>query len=82
MHISDLHADLYYTAGAPMKCSEPVCCRSNVTNKIEFKDILNRIVSKEYIETDELSDGPAGYWGSLSNCDLPFQTFDLFTKEL
>lgn len=52
MHISDLHADLYYTSGAPMKCSEPVCCRSNVTKQIEFKDIFNRILSKDYIETN------------------------------
>ena len=25
---------------------------------------------------------PAGYWGSLGNCDLPLQTFDLFLKEI
>jgi len=37
MHISDLHADLFYTAGAPSKCSEPVCCRSNVTMKLDPK---------------------------------------------
>ena len=29
MHISDLHIDLFYTAGAESKCNEPVCCRVN-----------------------------------------------------
>ena len=35
LHISDLHPDLYYTPGAEVKCKEPVCCRSNVTNRME-----------------------------------------------
>jgi sphingomyelin phosphodiesterase len=34
LHISDLHPDLYYTVGAETNCSEPVCCRSNVTLNI------------------------------------------------
>ena len=40
MHISDLHVDLYYTAGAPSKCSEPVCCRSNVTLPLPHATLL------------------------------------------
>ena len=26
--------------------------------------------------------GSAGYWGSIAKCDLPFQTFELFLKDL
>lgn len=33
MHISDLHPDLFYAPGSPVVCTEPVCCRSNVTAK-------------------------------------------------
>jgi len=33
--------------------------------------------------TDEnINDEPAGYWGSLNDCDLPLQTFHLFLKEI
>jgi len=61
MHISDLHPDLFYSEGSPVKCTEPVCCRANAT---------------------ALKDSPrAGYWGSVGDCDLPLQTFDLFIKE-
>lgn len=80
MHISDVHVDLYYTAGAAMKCSEPVCCRSNVTLKMEHKDVWNKLLNGEHLEVKEDAAGPANYWGSLSNCDLPFQTFGLFTE--
>lgn len=45
LHISDLHPDLYYTAGAPSKCSEPVCCRSNVTLAIPFYQLIAKINS-------------------------------------
>jgi hypothetical protein len=43
VHISDLHPDLFYTVGAPAKCSEPVCCRSNVTLKMDLKEIVKKI---------------------------------------
>lgn len=33
MHISDLHPDLFYTPGTAVECTEPVCCRPNVTAK-------------------------------------------------
>ena len=78
MHISDVHIDLYYTAGAAAKCSEPVCCRSNVTHQMPHREVVERINRREYLEVNETNDSPAGYWGSLSNCDLPFQTFQLF----
>ena len=80
MHISDLHLDLFYTAGAAMKCSEPVCCRSNVTMQMSRKEVIERLMNKQYLETEKSASGPAKYWGSLSNCDLPFQTFDLFVE--
>ena len=82
MHISDLHIDLYYTAGAPMNCTEPVCCRSNVTSKMSHKDVVNKILNKQYLQVQKDEKGPANYWGSLSNCDLPFQTYMLFIEEL
>jgi len=41
MHISDLHPDLYYTVGAKTNCSEPVCCRGNVSNSnVSFDERL------------------------------------------
>lgn len=52
MHISDLHIDLYYTAGAAMNCSEPVCCRSNVTSKMSHKEVVDRLLNKQYLETN------------------------------
>lgn len=51
VHISDVHVDLFYTAGASMKCSEPVCCRSNVTMQLEHKDAFSRVLSKDYLRT-------------------------------
>lgn len=82
MHISDVHVDLFYTVGAAMKCSEPVCCRSNVTMKLQHKDAWNRILNDQHLEVSEVNDGPAGYWGSIAYCDLPFQTFQLFLEEV
>ena len=49
LHISDLHPDLFYTVGAPAKCSEPVCCRSNVTLQMSLKDILNKVERGEHL---------------------------------
>ena len=49
MHISDVHVDLYYTAGAAAKCSEPVCCRSNVTSQLSHKEVVNRVLNKQYL---------------------------------
>lgn len=63
MHISDLHPDLFYDVGAPVDCTEPVCCRKNVTAKVN-------------------STKKSGYWGSIGDCDLPIQTFELFLKNL
>lgn len=83
-HISDLHPDLFYTVGAVEKCSEPVCCRSNSTQKLDPKEIWSRMEKGEALYADEErgeNDG-AGYWGSLSKCDLPIQTFNLFLKEI
>lgn len=82
MHISDVHIDMYYTVGAAGKCSEPVCCRSNVSLQMERKDVFSRVLNKQYLESNEPTENPANYWGTLSNCDLPFQTFRLFTEEL
>lgn len=48
MHISDLHIDLFYTAGAPSKCSEPVCCRSNVTLAQDHKTVVQKLQNKDY----------------------------------
>jgi sphingomyelin phosphodiesterase len=64
MHISDLHPDFFYTPGAEALCSEPVCCRTNSTQKNSSQSMK------------------AGYWGSLADCDLPVQTFDLFLNEI
>jgi sphingomyelin phosphodiesterase len=31
---------------------------------------------------NEAAEGPANYWGSIADCDLPFQTFQLFLDEV
>jgi hypothetical protein len=49
LHISDLHPDLYYTVGAPGKCGEPVCCRSNVTLKLTPREVLNKAERGEHL---------------------------------
>ena len=83
MHISDLHPDLFYTVGAEAKCSEPVCCRSNVTNKMTFAEVLSKLEAGQHLEvTPENGGEPANYWGSLHSCDLPYQTINLFLEEV
>lgn len=86
MHISDLHPDLFYTVGAKTNCTEPVCCRGNVTSlNMTFEERLRQYEEGNVLiesNSEINANNSAGYWGSLSNCDLPFQTFDLFLKEL
>lgn len=87
MHISDLHPDLYYTVGAHTKCDEPVCCRANVSaSNVPFQERLRQHEEGNVLTVDsnssENGNGSAGYWGSLAKCDLPFQTFELFLKDL
>jgi hypothetical protein len=40
MHISDLHIDIFYTAGAESKCNEPVCCRVASVANTPFNQLL------------------------------------------
>lgn len=82
MHISDLHVDLFYTTGAESKCGEPTCCRSNSTAKLSLSEILTAHAQGNHLEVKENAKEPAGYWGSLNDCDLPLQTFQLFLQEL
>lgn len=82
MHISDLHVDLFYTTGAESKCGEPTCCRSNSTAKLSLNEILINHAKGKNLEVKENVKQPAGYWGSLNDCDLPLQTFQLFLQEL
>ena len=53
MHISDLHVDLFYTAGSESKCNEPTCCRSNSTASKQTSEIMAEINSGNYLESNE-----------------------------
>ena len=81
MHISDLHIDIFYTAGAESKCNEPVCCRVASVANTPFNQLLAEQQQgkyRQYFDTNVKE--PAGFWGSLNDCDLPPQTLDLFAK--
>ena len=83
MHISDLHIDLFYTAGAESKCNEPVCCRVNSVANASISQLRDQQQQVQYLEIEDAAvKQPAGFWGSLNDCDLPLQTLDLFTKEV
>ena len=49
---------------------------------MQLKDIQAKVQRGEHLESNEVTDNPAGFWGSLNSCDLPIQTFQLFLKEV
>lgn len=40
MHITDVHLDIFYTAGAESKCNEPECCRIGSVTNTPFNQLL------------------------------------------
>ena len=51
--------------------------------KLSNREVFQKVLNKDFLEVKEPGiNKPANYWGSLSDCDLPFQTFQLFTEEL
>lgn len=83
MHISDLHIDVFYTAGAESLCNEPVCCRVGSVANQSINQLLAEQQQGIYRQHFNASvKQPAGFWGSLNSCELPLQTLDLFVKQI
>lgn len=48
LHLTDIHLDLFYTAGSNSKCNEPLCCRS--TSYGMYISIIIEIFSTKKME--------------------------------
>lgn len=48
MHISDLHVDIFYTAGAESLCNEPECCRVESVASPSINQILSETQQGKY----------------------------------
>ena len=66
LHLSDLHLQLNYSVGAPVKCRYPICCLLGLTTSEE--------------EEEEAGPG-ADHWGEYT-CDLPPWTLDATLKQI
>uniref|UniRef100_A0A914XPI5 Sphingomyelin phosphodiesterase n=1 Tax=Plectus sambesii TaxID=2011161 RepID=A0A914XPI5_9BILA len=66
LHLSDIHIDRNYTVGTEASCAGDalhlfgLCCRNYPSSK-EAKDSIKQ---------------PAGRWGTVANCDIPFELFE------
>ncbi|CEF68052.1 Sphingomyelin phosphodiesterase [Strongyloides ratti] len=69
LQLSDLHFDLLYKPDSEVDCNEPICCHD--IHKINKRRKRIKKVKK-----------PAGYWGSVGNCDLPFWTIDAIFEDI
>ncbi|GMT31292.1 hypothetical protein PFISCL1PPCAC_22589, partial [Pristionchus fissidentatus] len=76
LHLSDIHIDRDYAEGAEADCENDrggdyaLCCRNYPDTMIESKRSSSVIKS------------PAGKWGAVFNCDLPYRTFDVAMKHI
>ncbi|CAJ0583335.1 unnamed protein product, partial [Mesorhabditis spiculigera] len=66
LHLSDIHLDMYYTPGLEADCPEPQCCRPQQSP--------DEIVAAG-VTTPTPIKVPAGYWGTVGNCDAPYWLF-------
>uniref|UniRef100_A0AAF5I0N5 Sphingomyelin phosphodiesterase n=1 Tax=Strongyloides stercoralis TaxID=6248 RepID=A0AAF5I0N5_STRER len=69
LQLTDLHFDLQYKPGTEVKCKEPICCHETSNTNSRKKRI--RKVKQ-----------PAGFWGSIGACDLPFWTIDAMFEDI
>ncbi|CAJ0567409.1 unnamed protein product, partial [Mesorhabditis spiculigera] len=65
LHLTDIHVDMYYEEGSEADCGEPLCCRGD-KNPVE---VGASATTKAPIKH------PAGYWGTVMGCDIPYRTF-------
>lgn len=49
MHVSDIHPDLFYTAGAEADCGEPVCCRPRADANLSALQMWEKIKNGDYL---------------------------------
>ncbi|KAH7722242.1 Protein ASM-3 a [Aphelenchoides avenae] len=67
LHISDLHVDYQYAVGTEGDCGNPQCCRTPGNyEEIQLGSIKN----------------PAGYWGHVGNCDVPYWTVESMMQHI
>ncbi|KAF8381234.1 asm-2, partial [Pristionchus pacificus] len=77
LHLSDIHIDRDYAEGSEADCAsdkgdEPVvglCCRN-------YPDVEGAPTASTKIRV------PAGKWGSVNMCDLPYRTFDAAMRHI
>ncbi|PAV83136.1 hypothetical protein WR25_23951 [Diploscapter pachys] len=68
LHLTDLHLDMYYTPGLEADCDTPQCCRPQDTpNEVNAGNAASG--------TTKGIKQPAGYWGTVGNCDAPYYLF-------
>ncbi|MEL6741322.1 MAG: metallophosphoesterase, partial [Planctomycetota bacterium] len=63
LQISDIHVDMLYAEGAEAECDEPLCCRS-ASYQLDANGTRRSVQM------------PAGRWGTLSKCDIPYRTLE------
>ncbi|KAI6227082.1 Sphingomyelin phosphodiesterase [Aphelenchoides besseyi] len=68
LQIADVHIDLKYAVGSEVECGEPQCCRMPKQSELNGNSTVRNV--KE----------PAGYWGSVGNCDAPIWMFESMLK--
>ncbi|GMR40625.1 hypothetical protein PMAYCL1PPCAC_10820, partial [Pristionchus mayeri] len=70
LHLSDLHIDRQYTEGSEADCQDDshqmALCCRNYPNTEQNSTIRE----------------PAGKWGALNNCDLPYRTFEAAMRHI
>ena len=65
LQISDLHFDIFYQPGSESLCLSPICCQADSTNMHQRNPKTRNHVIK-----------PAGYWGTIGKCDVPYWTIE------
>ncbi|CAI4226979.1 unnamed protein product [Auanema sp. JU1783] len=66
LHLTDIHLDTQYVIGQEADCNEPLCCR--------YPDNPQEVSLAVNITN------PAGPWGTIASCDLPYWTFQSMLK--
>ncbi|CAJ0945193.1 unnamed protein product, partial [Mesorhabditis belari] len=69
LHLSDIHIDWSYTPGSEADC--------NVGS-----GVANTLCCRSYPDSSKTPQMKAGVWGTLANCDLPYQTFISVLKHI
>jgi sphingomyelin phosphodiesterase len=71
LQLSDLHFDIFYQPGAEAICLDPICCQADSTNMHQKNPKTRNHIIK-----------PAGYWGTIGKCDIPYWTIENMLKHI